>query len=445
MIVLIVLAAVVTAYVGSRLATPIYESTTTLLIKGAGSERLVLDMSGTQGRNDIQNYVEILRSRTIAERTAERLGLEMDVHSREFEEFRKSITVSPITNTDAVRISVQHPDPIMAAQIVNAVAASFADFNREINRQEASSAREFIEEQLALTERQLLEAENALQAFREMERAVAPTEETRLILTRLTELEVRLAEDRMAQQETHRRLEEVRRRLEREDPTFVSATTVANNPLSEIYRTRLSQLETELAGLRPQLGDNHPQVATIRAQISELQDQLTREVERIVTSETLTANPIYQELLRQMVELEVESVLYASRLSSLEEQVAQTERRLGDLPAKELNLARLTRDRNVAEQVYLLLRNRYEEVRITEAMQTSNVTVVDPGIVPEIPVRPRKLLNVAIAAVLGVMVGVGLALLQEFLDTTVRSPEEVESVLQLPVLGQIPLARHDEA
>ena len=197
-------------------------------------------MSGTLGRNDIQNYVEILRSRSLAQRTAERLGLEMDVHSREFEAFRKRINVSPVSNTDAIRISVQHPDPVMAAQMVNAVAASFADFNREINRQEASSARAFIEEQLALTERQLREAEDALQAFRELERAVAPRKRPDLCLTRLTELEVRLTEARMAQQETQRRLEEIRRRIEQEDPAFVSiisATTIANNPLINNYRT----------------------------------------------------------------------------------------------------------------------------------------------------------------------------------------------------------------
>ena len=97
----------------------------------------------------------------------------------------------------------------------------------------------------------------------------------------------------------------------------------------------------------------------------------------------------------------------------------------------------------MAEQVYLLLRNRYEEVRITEAMQTSRVTVIDPGIVPQVPVRPRKTLNVAIAAALGVVVGVSLALLQEFLDTRVRSPEEAESVLQLPGSVRSP-TRHDQ-
>src|SRR5690606_12525568 len=153
------------------------------------------------GRNDVQNHIEILRSRTLAERTAQRLGLEYDVHSPEFEKFRKSISVSPVTNTDAIRIAFQHPDPVFAAPVANAIAASFTEFSREINQREARSAREFIEEQLAVVQEQLQRAEDALLQYREHERAVAPSEETRLVLNRLTDLEVRAAETRMSQAE----------------------------------------------------------------------------------------------------------------------------------------------------------------------------------------------------------------------------------------------------
>ena len=87
-----------------------------------------------------------------------------------------------------------------------------------------------------------------------------------------------------------------------------------------------------------------------------------------------------------------------------------------------------------------MLRQRYEEMRITEAMEAANVAVLDPAIVPQNPVKPRKMLNVAIAGFLGIFVGVGLAFVLEFLDTTFKSPDEIESYLGLPILGRMPSA-----
>src|SRR5690606_6191172 len=204
------------------------------------------------------------------------------------------------------------------------------------------------------------------------------------------------------------------------------------------YRSALFQLETELAGLLNQYSEQHPQVQTVRAKIAEVERQLSNEVERIVSNETRTFNPIYQSLLGELTSLETDSVLFESRLSALENQIMKMNERLEELPEKELQLARLIRDQSVAEQIYLLLRNRYEEVRITEAMQTADVMVIDPSVTPRRPIKPRVSLNVAIAAFLGLFVGVGLAFVLEFLDTSIKSVEEAEAYLDLPVMGRIP-------
>ena len=151
-------------------------------------------------------------------------------------------------------------------------------------------------------------------------------------------------------------------------------------------RTVRALLETELAGLLNQYSEQHPQVQTVRAKIAEVERQLSNEVERIVSNETRTFNPIYQSLLGELTSLETDSVLFESRLSALENQIMKMNERLEELPEKELQLARLIRDQSVAEQIYLLLRNRYEEVRITEAMQTADVMVIDPSVSPRRPI-----------------------------------------------------------
>jgi capsular polysaccharide biosynthesis protein len=90
------------------------------------------------------------------------------------------------------------------------------------------------------------------------------------------------------------------------------------------------------------------------------------------------------------------------------------------------------------EQLYVLLRTKYEEARIAEAMQTADVQVIDDAILPEEPVKPRVKLNIAIGGVLGVFLGVGVAFLLEFMDNTLNTKEEAERLLGVPVLGQIP-------
>src|SRR5690606_14658817 len=129
---------------------------------GGSADNLFREAFGGLGRNDVQNSIQILQSRSLAERTAERLGYQYDVYSPEFRSFRDSISVKPVSNTDAIQIAVTGPDPVWAAQVANAHAASFADFMREMNRQEAAAAREFIEEQQALMEQQLRDAEDRL-------------------------------------------------------------------------------------------------------------------------------------------------------------------------------------------------------------------------------------------------------------------------------------------
>ena len=123
--------------------------------------------------------------------------------------------------------------------------------------------------------------------------------------------------------------------------------------------------------------------------------------------------------------------------------IADYEEQLRQLPETELTLARLTREKMVAEELYLLLATRHEEMKITEAMEPSSVQVLDPAIPPRSPIKPRKMLNLAISGVLGVFVGVGLALLLDFLDMSVKTEEDIRRLLDVPVLGQIPDLKHE--
>lgn len=136
---------------------------------------------------------------------------------------------------------------------------------------------------------------------------------------------------------------------------------------------------------------------------------------------------------------------WAARMSALQEQSHIVGDRLAALPATEITLARLTREQTVLEQSFLLLRRRLEDARIAEAMRSPDVAVIDRALPPKGPVSPRPLLNLALGTFLGLFVGLGAALILEYFDTTLKTPDEVESVLGLPVIGRIPFERTRDA
>ncbi len=445
-IIALFLASILVAGIASKQATQIYEATATILVNDSGSsaEFLFMENFSGLGGNKVQNYVEILRSRTLAIRAMKSLGYDYDVYSSEFAAFRKSISVQPITGTDNIRISVQGEDSKDVAKIANAMVYSFIEFTREMNQEQAKNARYFIEEQLSMITADLVEAETMLQNYRQEERVLAPTEETSIVLNQLIQLQTRKAEMEMAKQETTNRIEEIKKRLSQEDPTFVYSTNITSNPMVATLKQRLTQLETELAGVKAQYSSQHPTILALNAQISEVQMQLSNEVEQIINGETITPNPIYQALLQELIFLEIDSILADSNIEALETNISQLDKELSGLPEKELALARLTRDLNVTEQIYLLLRSKYEEIRIQEAMQTANVTVIDESIIPERPIKPNTKLNLAIAGVLGLFIGVGLVFFLEYLDTSIKTPEELETIMGLPVMGRIPVGSKRE-
>lgn len=335
------------AYVVTIMATPIYEASTTLLIKdpSASGERMFLDSGGSVvTRNLLQNSVQMLRSRRVADMAAQRLS--EDARAELTGSLSNYVTVQAVSNTETVVVAVRHPNPQVAAEIANAMADSFIEFNRELNRSELTVAREFIEEQLVIAEIQLLEAEQALRAFRETMGPVLPSDETRTLLNRISDLQVR-------------------------------------------------QLEAQLN---------------------------------------------YEDAMRRGAT--VEAGTYEARREALRQEIAVLEERLAALPEREMMLAALTRERNVLEQTFMLLRSRYEDVRIAEAMRAPTVEVIDPAVAPRSPVSPRPLLNLALGALLGLLVGLVAVFVMEMVDTTIKSSDEVVQLLGLPVLGRIPELRN---
>lgn len=426
----------VIAYLLSNAMTPVYEATTTLLVnskgmplEGALFERL---MGQSTSQSTLQRAVEVLRSRSLALRVARRLGYDWDVHSPEFEEFRQRISVQAATGSDLLKISVQHPDPEEAVRIANTIVDVFIELSQEMNSESVRAARKFVGEQLVRFEAELERAEEELVYFRQQASLVQPASETQAILNSITALETLRAEAVVAREAAQERLNALRGELSRETRSVVSGNVIASNPVITGIRSQLANLEAELAAAREQYTDAHPRVISLQARIDELRAELNREIARLEGTDAETR------FSEEIISLQAEIMALTAKIDAIDRLIREREALLGGLPEKELHLTRLIRNASVTESIYTMLRQRYEEMRIAEAMEAADVSVLDPAVAPTRPVKPRKMLNTAIAGFLGIFVGMGLALLLEYLDTTFKSPEELEAYLGLPILGRTP-------
>lgn len=424
----------VTVY--SLLTTPIYEATTTVMVRdqSAGSAMSILDPMGGMGKNTAQNYIQIMRSRTILEQVTKAMGME-DVSVSALE---KHLTIQPVQGSDILKISLQSPNPKEALEFVNTLSEVFIEWNRLYRQEDRRSARLFIETQLESVEADLQLAEEKLRIYREKEGVLSPSQQTIAGVEQLSSLETSLSQVQIGKTEAAERLNQVRAKLAEQEETLISSTTIADNRFVVEYRARLADLEIALSGAKEKYTDKHPSVLTLQAEIDDVKKKLTEQVERVVGTETRSLNPVHRELYASAINLEVELMALEAREAALTNLIAEAEMSLSSLPAKELELARLMRDTKVLEELYLMLRTKKEETRIAEVMQTADVQVIDSAILPQRPVKPRIKLNIAIGAVLGMFLGVGIAFLVEFMDTTVKTKEDAEKLLGIPVLGQIP-------
>lgn len=440
LILAIVATSVVTAYVVSSRMTKIYQATSTIMVKtdSTMSTMPFFEEMMNVSKNDIRNYMEFLKSRTVVESALARLGWYDNLPPAEVETWRKSLSIQQIQGTDVARLSIESSDPKKAAAFLNTLVEVFQEHSQRMNQESARAAKEFIAQQLSISEGALRRAEDALLQYKKSSRIVEPSAETKAQIERIAQMEKDLAQVDLELRAANAERQEIERSLRAADPTLVTATMLVSNPLVQQHKIRLSELETELAGALERYTDNHPTVIVLRAQIAEVKARLGQEVERVVGSETLSLNPVHQELRTRLVANQSFIIGLEAKQEPLHRMLLEAEAELATIPEKEMDVARLMREQRVDEEIYVMLRSKYEEMRITEAMKVSDVHVVDRAIVPEVPVKPRKLLNAAIAGFLGLFVGIGFAFLMEYLDTSFRTQEEVERLLGLPVLGVVP-------
>jgi len=418
---------VVTVGVGTYLQRPIYRSSTKALIEREGPRVVNFQDAAPAGGDTIeffQTQVQIIQSRPVVQRVIDSLGLadrkpELVQALDPVAVFLKSVTVEPVRNTRLVEIQVEDPDPKLASEVANALARVYVSQTMELKFTAARDALNWLTTQVMDLKTKVNESEVALQQYREQAGIVSLEEKQNLTVKKLAEFNSAYIEAKAKRLELETRLVELRKSA-REPEALESSPAVINNPLVQKLKGQLVELEVQRSKLLKTYKEKHPEVLKVQSQIDEITRKLREEVNRIARS------------------MESEYNVLKAREAAMLAAVNQYRDETQSLAKKEIQYGILKRDAESNQQLYDVLLRRFKETTLSQGLDTNNVRIVEPAAVPVLPVKPRKVLNMALAVVLGLGLGLALAFFIEYMDHTLRTPEQVEKALGLPVLAVIP-------
>lgn len=359
---------------------------------------------------------------------------------------QSATTVRPVKGANIIRVSTRHTSPTLSARIANELANQFLKQNLAYARGEARSAREFIQEQLAVAADTLRDAEQKLKEYKEKAKFVLLDEDAKESIAMLAKFESDRQEAKMLKSESERRLSLLKAQLSgkgafAEYKSVAASPTVSSNPVVAKLKERLSGLEIDRAQLLEEYTELHPDVMDIENEIEKVKDELSKSVRQVMESGPSAADPVFQSIISGIINAETEVSALEVRISALGEIIEAYSSKLENLPEKEITLARLTRRKEVGEKIYMMLLAKLEEARISEAMKIGNIRIVDRAIPPDRPILPKKRRTTLLGALGGLIIGFGLALFLEYIDTSVKTGEEIEKDLKLSFLGSVPSVR----
>ncbi len=317
--------------------------------------------------------------------------------------------------TNIINIRVMSENAREAAEIANAFARSYREYNIREKNKKTFETKAFIEEQLRLTSNRLKLAENELQAFKESYGLISLDAQTQNTLNRLYAVETEYEKTKLDRAEAESQLQMIRDNKIKASGGLKESFFAAqlNSPVYGL-KTKLSDLLLKRQTLLINFTAKHPRVKEIDDQVQAVLHETKKELQSLLNS-------------------------YKIREKNFSQRIYQLRRENFSLPEKGLQLVRLQRDVELQESLYSQLKEKYQETLIQESGKVEEVTILKPAITPEQPFNiPSKLMIVVTGIVMGLVIGVVFAFLAEVFDTSMGTIEDVEELLNVSVLGVIP-------
>ncbi len=329
--------------------------------------------------------------------------------------FRSGLTVQVMPRTRVIEITYIHPDSQLAAEVTNALVKTFVEENFRTKYESTSQTADWLSRELSDLQLKVQASEEKLVRYEKQKGIVGIDEKQNIVTAKLDELNKELTgaqTDRM-QKEANYGL------AESGDPSGFAKLTADN--LLEKLRGQQAEFETQYAQATTQFGPSYPEVIQLRSQLNQVRNSIANE---------------QKNLLSKVRDEYMAAIQRENLLTSAFDHQKQEANQLNE---SGIEYTSLRRDADSNRQLYQSLLQRLKEASVTAGLRSSNIRVIDVARLPTAPAKPNVPRNIFLGFLLALAGGVALAFLQESMDTTVGSLEELSAITALPVLGMIPL------
>jgi capsular exopolysaccharide synthesis family protein len=335
---------------------------------------------------------------------------------------RGQVTIEPVKYSQLVWIKVDNTNPAQGRRICDAVSNAYIEQNLQTALSATSEAVVWLNGQLDHIKTNLEENENALYDFKQRNDlpSTSINEASNMLRVEMQELDMALTRTRTKKEELSARVAELAK-VSADDPDQLPASELLANPFLQAQRTQYQEgLKERLALLAEGKGENHPLVKRADERVAETRHALLEEVRNITGA-------IERDLAIATREEAGDLALFEA-----------TRRRAVDLNMKEIEYHRLDRTRDQNEKLYGVLLERMKSSDLARMMKVNNIRVVDHANLSLDPVRPRTSINLGIGLFLGLALGIVLAWMREQLDSSLKTPVDIETALGVTFLGLLP-------
>ncbi len=432
MLAFVALVVLATVIVSLRL-TPIYESTTTIDVDRRMPTGVLGEESTQAFNNDADQFlatqIKLIESDSVLRPVVDRYRLR-DIEPEALEEavddsatsleapvILKPLRVTRPPNTYILQISYRSEHRQLAADVANAIAQSYLAHSYEIRYKATAGLSSFMERQLEELKAKMETSSEALTKFERELNVINPEEKTSILTARLLELNTGYTEaqtDRVRKEAAYNSVQQ---------GTLAAAQASTQGEDLKKLSEALGEAQSDFASVSGIYGVNHPEYKKAKTRVDELEAQL----ERARADVTRRAEAEFSEA--------------RNRESMLSDAVTETKKEFDDINARSFEYQTLKREADSDKQLYEELVRKIKEAGINASFQNSSVRVADPARPGLRPVFPRLWLNVLLAFLFASFVAVGVAVLSDVLDNTVRDPDQVSRLMNTDVIGSLPAVK----
>lgn len=447
--------------------TPVYEATCRIIIEREAPR--VIDIKEVEIRdtaytNYYQTQYEILKSRSLAGSVIEELNLkespefapmppgwigelkawvknllppekerldkekqekgEEDEYSPLINAYLEKFEVKPVRDSSLVDISFEGQDSHLVAKIANTHARLYMEKDLERRSLTSNDATNWLYQELSKQKERVKESQAALQKFKAEHEIISSTpleeggEKEAILAQRFSDLNAKLTEEKIEGIELRILCSELKNFSKRPE-MMESLPGIIDNPLIRSLKTQYINLFQEYSELSKKFGKNYPKMIQLRSQMESLKDKIGLEVKKIAKN----INTRYQ--------------VARAREESLEKSLEEQKRRSLELSQLSIQYGVLKIEVESNQKLYEALLSRVKETDLTGQLRLSNISVVDPAEVPRNPSKPKKKRDILLSFLISLMTGIGFSFFLEYMDNTIKKPEDIERYLDIPFLGVV--------